>query len=135
MIVEVVSGATVVIKPAAAARPYFRFVDGFGLGADNELPTGDTGFYLCRLPTQVADGQVTDFCLGFSMEAGRAAPVEVWPSARARPMRVIFTCPPRSHDHDLLAGREADLDEEPAALTGIDEEPRPVGFGDRLDDG
>ena len=53
MIVEVMSGATVVIKPAAAARPYFRFVDGFGLGADNELPTGDTGFYLCRLPTQV----------------------------------------------------------------------------------
>lgn len=135
MIVEVMSGATVVIKPAAAARPYFRFVDGFGLGADNELPTGDTGFTFAACPRRSADGQVTDFCLGFSMEAGRAAPVEVWPSARARPMRVIFTCPPRSHDHDLLAGREADLDEEPAALTGIDEEPRPVGFGDRLDDG
>jgi hypothetical protein len=128
------SGATVVIMPAAAARPYFRFVDGFGLGADNELPAGDTGLYLCRLPTRVGwpgDG----FCLGFPMEAVRAAAVEVWPPARAGLVGVIFTCRPGSDVRDLVAGREADLDEEPAALSGVDVEPRLVGFGDRLDDG
>ena len=32
MIVEVTSGSTVVMKPAAAARSYFRFVTGFGPG-------------------------------------------------------------------------------------------------------
>jgi hypothetical protein len=32
------------------------------------------------------------------------------------------------------AGREADLGGEPAVLTGVDEEPRLVGFGDRLED-
>ena len=33
MIVEVTTGSTAVMKPAAAARSYFRFVDGFGPGA------------------------------------------------------------------------------------------------------
>jgi MFS family permease len=91
-----------------------------------------------------AAGQAAAFDAAFWWSAGLTAAaaeshrqdkLSVRPSAWVRPMRVIFTCPPRSYDHDLLAGREADLDEEPAALTGIDEEPRPVGFGDRLDDG
>jgi hypothetical protein len=93
MIVEVTSGSTVVVKPAAEARSYFRFVDGFGPGADYKLPAGDTGFTFVACPRGSAgpNGQVTDFYLGFSIEAGRAAPVEVWPSAMPRPIRVIFT--------------------------------------------
>ena len=33
------------------------------------------------------------------------------------------------------SSREADLDDESAPLTGVDKESRPVGLGDRLDDG
>lgn len=95
MIVDVKAGSTVIMKPAAAARPYFHFVDGFGLGADNDMPAGDTGFTFAACPHGSPNGQVTDFYLGFSMPEGRAAPVDVWPSARSRPMRVIFTCPGR----------------------------------------
>jgi hypothetical protein len=95
MIVAVMPGSMVVMKPAAAARAYFRFVDGFGPGVGYRLPTGDTGFTFAGCPggTGGSDGQVSDFDLGFSMEAGRAAAVEVWPSPRSRPIRVIFTCP------------------------------------------
>src|SRR5882757_6405311 len=83
MIVEVRSGSTVVMKPAAAARSYFHFVDGFGPGAGYKLPAGDTGFTFdaCPRGSGGPNGQVTDFYLGFSMQAGRAAPVEIWSSA------------------------------------------------------
>lgn len=97
MIVEVTSGSTVVMKPAAAARSYFRFVDGFGSGTGYQLPAGDTGFTFAACPrgTPGPNGQVTDFYLGYSIETGRAAPVEILPSAMSRPIRVIFTCPVR----------------------------------------
>ncbi len=36
---------------------------------------------------------VTDFYLGFSVEAGRGAPVDVQTSASSRPIRLIFTSP------------------------------------------
>ncbi len=97
MIAEVTSGSTVVMKSAAEARSYFRFLDGFGPGVGYKLPAGDTGFTFISCPRGSAgpNGQVTDFYLGFSIAAGRAAPVEVWPSASARPIRVTFTCPGR----------------------------------------
>jgi hypothetical protein len=97
MIVEVTSGSTVVMKPAVAARPYFRFVDGFGPGTGHQLPAGDTGFTFAACPrgTPGPDGQVTDFYLGYSIKTGSAALVEVRPSAMPRPIRVIFTCPAR----------------------------------------
>jgi hypothetical protein len=97
MIVEVMPGSTVVMEPAAAARSYFRFVDGFGPGAGYQLPAGDTGFTFAACPrgTPGPNGQVTDYYLGYSIETGRAAPVEVRPSAMPRPIRVIFTCPAR----------------------------------------
>lgn len=97
MIVEVTSGSTVVMKPAAAAQSYFRFVDGFGPGAGYQLPAGDTGFTFAACPrgTPRPNGQVTDFYLGFSIENRRAAPVVVRSSAAPRPIRVIFTCPVR----------------------------------------
>ncbi len=50
MIVEVTTGSTVVMKPAVAARSYFRFVDGFGPGSGNQLPAGDTGFTFAACP-------------------------------------------------------------------------------------
>lgn len=97
MIVEVMTGSTVVMKPAAAARSYFRFVDGFGPGAGHQLPAGDTGFTFAACPRETPgpNGQVTDFYLGYSIETGRAARVEVQPSARPHPIGVIFTCPVR----------------------------------------
>jgi hypothetical protein len=97
MIVEVMSGSTVVMKPAAATRSYFRFVDGFGSSTGYQLPAGDTGFTFAACPrgTPGLNGQVTDFYLGYSIETGRAALVEVRPSAMRRPIRVIFTCPAR----------------------------------------
>lgn len=97
MIVEVMTGSTVVMKPAAAARSYFRFVDGFGPGAGHQLPAGDTGFTFAACPrgTPGPNGQVTDFYLGYSIETGRAARVEVQPSAMPHPILVIFTCPVR----------------------------------------
>jgi hypothetical protein len=97
MIIEVAPGSRVVMKAAAAAWPYFRFVDGFGSVADNKLAAGEPGFTFVGCPRGSGgpSGQVTDFYLGFSIVAGRAVPVEVWPSAVSRPIRVIFTCPGR----------------------------------------
>jgi hypothetical protein len=50
MVVEVASGSTVVMKPAAEARPYFRFVNGFHPGGGNPLPAGDSGFTFVACP-------------------------------------------------------------------------------------
>lgn len=95
MIVEVMTGSTVVMKPAAVARSYFRFVDGFGPGAGHRLPAGDTGFTFAACPrgTSGPNGQVTEFYLGYSIKTGRAAPVEVQSSAIPQPIETIFTCP------------------------------------------
>jgi hypothetical protein len=95
IIIEVTPGSTVVMKASAAASSYFRFVDGFGSAADNKRAAGEPGFTFVACPRGSGGpgGQVTDFYLGFSIEAGRAAPVEVWRSAASRPIRVIFTCP------------------------------------------
>jgi len=95
MIVEVANGATVTTKPAPAARSYFRFVDGFNGPRPYALPAGDTGFTFTACPRHEVgpNGPVTDFYLGFSIAAGRAAPVDIWPRPDARPIRVIFTCP------------------------------------------
>ena len=74
MIVEVTSGSTVVMKPVAAARSYFRFVTGFGPGAGYQLPAGDTGFTFAACPRGAPgpNGEVTDFNLGFpSRQVGR----------------------------------------------------------------
>lgn len=97
MIVEVTTGSTVVMKPAAAARSYFRFVDGFGPGAGYQLPAADSGFTFAACPrgTPGPNGEVTDFYLGYSIKTGRAARVEVQPSAMPHPIRLIFTCPVR----------------------------------------
>jgi hypothetical protein len=95
MIVEVTPGSTVVMKAVPAASPYFRFVDGFGSVADNKRAAGEPGFTFVACPRGHGgrNGRVTDFYLSFSIEAGRAAPVEIWPSAGSRPIRVIFTLP------------------------------------------
>lgn len=95
MIVEVTPGSTVVMKAAPAAWPYFRFVDGFGSVAPNKRAAGEPGFTFVACPRGHGgtSSRVTDFSLSFSIEAGRAAPVEIWPSAASRPIRVIFTCP------------------------------------------
>lgn len=95
MIIEVTPGSTVVMKAAAAAWRYFRFVDGFGSVSGHKRAAGEPGFTFVACPRGSGGptGQLTDFYLGFSIEAGRAAPVDVWPSAMARPIRVIFTCP------------------------------------------
>jgi hypothetical protein len=97
MIVEVTTGSTAVIQPAAAARSYFYFVDGFSSGGFDLLPAGDTGFTIAACPrgTPGANGAVTDFYLGFSIKPGRAAPVDVRSPAIPHPIRVIFTCPAR----------------------------------------
>jgi hypothetical protein len=94
MIVEVANGATVTMKPAPAARSYFHFVDGFNGPSPNDLPAGDTGFTFTACPPNDVgpNGRVTDFYLGFSITAGRAAPVDIWPRPDAHPIRVIFTC-------------------------------------------
>lgn len=95
MVVEVKSGSVVVMKPAAAARPYFRFLNGFHPGGGNELPANDSGFTFISCPRGHVgpNGQVTDFYLGFSIQAGHAAVVDIWTSASGRPIRVTFTCP------------------------------------------
>jgi hypothetical protein len=97
MIVEVTTGSTAVIKPAAAAQTYFNFVDGYSPGGYDQLPAGDTGFTFVACPrgTPGFNGAVTDFYLGFSIEPGRAAAVDVWSAAMPHPIRVIFTCPTR----------------------------------------
>jgi hypothetical protein len=97
MIVEVTTGSTAVIQPAAAARSYFYFVDGFSSGGFDLLPAGDTGFTIAACPrgTPGINGAVTDFYLGFSIKPGRAAPVDVRSPAIPHSIRVIFTCPAR----------------------------------------
>jgi len=97
MIVEVTTGSTAVIEPEAVARPYFNFVDGFTAGGGYQLPAGATGFTLVACPRNApgVNGAVTDFYLGFSIEPGRAALVDVRSAAMLHPMRVIFTCPAR----------------------------------------
>lgn len=97
MIVEVTTGSTAVIQPAAAARSYFYFVDGFSSGGFDLLPAGDTGFTIAACPrgTPGINGAVTDFYLGFSIKPGRAAPVDVRSPAMPQSIRVIFTCPAR----------------------------------------
>jgi hypothetical protein len=91
------TGSTVVMKPTAAAWSYFRFVDGFSPGAGHQLPARDTGFTFAACPrgTPGPNGQVTDFYLGYSIETGRAARVEVQPLAMPHPIQVILTCPAR----------------------------------------
>lgn len=95
MIIEVAPGSTVVMRAAPAARPYFHFVDGFGSVSATKQAEGEPGFTLVACPRGSGgpSGQVTDFYLGFSIVAGRTAPVEVWSSADSRPIQVIFTCP------------------------------------------
>lgn len=97
MIVEVTTGSTVVMKPAAASQRYLHFVAGFSPGSYDRLPAGDTGFTLASCPrgTPGFNGAVTDFYLGYSIETGRAAQVEVQPSATPHPIQVVFTCPAR----------------------------------------
>lgn len=97
VIIEVAPGSTAVMKAAPTAWSYFRFVDGFGSAVDNKRAAGAPGFTFVACPrgSGGASGPMTDFYLGFSIEAGRAAPVEVWPSAVSRPIQVIFTCPGR----------------------------------------
>ena len=97
MIVEVADGSTVVVKAAPQAPPRFRFADGFDGTSPNRLPHGDTGFTVISCPrgTYGDNGGVTDFYLGFQINAGDSAPVDVWTSATTPPTRVIFTCPGR----------------------------------------
>jgi len=93
MIVEVTDGSTAVMKAAAVARPYFRFLDGFGSNHGNPLPGGDVGFTFSSCPRghRGPNGPVTDCSLGFSIEAGRMVPVEVRTSSSTRPIRLTFT--------------------------------------------
>jgi len=97
MIVEVTTGSTAVIKPEAAAGRYFHFVDGYIPASYDQLPAGDTGFTLAACPrgTPGFNGAVTDFYLGFSIEPGRAAPVDVSSPGIPHSTHVIFTCPSR----------------------------------------
>ncbi len=95
MILEVADGSTVIIRPAAGSRRYFRFLDGFDGTAGNRLPDGDTGFTFspCRTAGHGDNGPVTDYYLGFSLKTGHTAPVDVMTSPSARPIRLIFTSP------------------------------------------
>jgi hypothetical protein len=98
MIVEVADGSAVVMKPAPRTRSYFRLVRGFDQVRGLRLPRGDTGFTIVACPRGTprgGNGAVTDFYLGFQIEPGRSAAVNVWTSRTARPVRVIFTCPGR----------------------------------------
>jgi len=74
MMLLVMPGSTVVMKPAATDRSYFHFVDGFGSGVGFKLPAGDTGFTFVACPRDLGgpDGQGTYFYLGFPWRrAGR----------------------------------------------------------------
>jgi hypothetical protein len=97
MIIEVADGPAVTMKAVPRSQSYFRLFDGFHSGGGNPLPAGDTGFTFvpCPRTSPGPNGPVTDFYLGFSIEAGRAAPVEVWASASYRPLWLTFTAPSR----------------------------------------
>ena len=85
------------MKAVPQSRSYFRFFDGFHPGGGNPLPAGDTGFTFvpCPRTSPGPNGRVTDFYLGFAIDAGRAAPVEVWTSASRQPLWLTFTAPGR----------------------------------------
>jgi hypothetical protein len=104
MPLEVAAGSTVVMKAPSGTRSYFHFLIGFGAETTysqpspiypqpSPLPSGETGYTFVACPQQHADanGRVTDFLFVFSIDAGRAAPVEVWTSASSRPMWVTLT--------------------------------------------
>lgn len=98
IVVGVQPESVVVMKPVATVRSYFRFVQGLRSGGANELPAGASGFTLVSCPsgdpaTNSHLPDLTDFYLGFSIQPGRAAVVNVWPSLSSRPIRVTFTCP------------------------------------------
>jgi hypothetical protein len=99
MLLEVAAGSTVVMKAASGTQSYFRFLGGFGAGTayplPAPLPAGDTGYTFVACPRQHVglNGRVTDFILGFSIDAGRTAPVEVWTSGSPRPVWVTFAAP------------------------------------------
>jgi hypothetical protein len=96
---EVAAGSTVVMKAASGTRSYFHFLTGFGAGTGyplpSPLPSGDTGFTFVACPRQHAgpNGLVTDFLLGFSIDPGRTARVEIWTSASPRPVWITFAAP------------------------------------------
>jgi hypothetical protein len=96
---EVAAGSTVVMKAASGTQSYFRFLTGFGVGTayslPSPLPSGDTGYTFVACPRQHAgpNGRVTDFLLGFSIDPGRTARVEIWTSASPRPVWVTFAAP------------------------------------------
>jgi hypothetical protein len=99
MPVEVAAGSTVVMKAAPGTQSYFHFLSGFSAGIaypqSSPLPSGDTGYTFVACPRQHAgpNGRVTDFLFGFSIGAGRTAPVEIWTSASSRPVWVTFAAP------------------------------------------
>lgn len=97
MIVEVANGSRVTMQATRAARPYFRFVDGYNGPSPNELPAGDTGytFVACPHDSVGPNGDMTDFYLGFVIQAGRSAEVTVWTTSARPPVRLIFSCPGR----------------------------------------
>jgi len=80
MIAEVTYGARVVMKVPPSARSYFQFVRGFNQSSGNRLPRGDIGFTLVSCPRGTRpgpNGRVTDFNLGYVIEAGRVAAVDI----------------------------------------------------------
>lgn len=95
MIVEVSDGSTVVMRVADKAQPYFHFVDGFDGPAGHSLPKGDAGFTLSSCPKgrHGPNGPVTDFRLGFVIDAGRTAMVDIQTLASSHSIRLIFTSP------------------------------------------
>jgi hypothetical protein len=97
MIIEVADGSTVVMKAAPGTRSYFRLLQGFDASRGIKLARGDSGFTFVSCPkgSPGFNGAMTDFYLGFQIQAGSSAPVNVWTSPTARPIRVIFTCPGR----------------------------------------
>jgi hypothetical protein len=99
MVVEVNYGYRAVLKVAPIARSYFRFLDGFTNGSGPyPLRDGLNTLTLAACPRGAPpgdNGRVSDFYLGFIIKRGSEAPVDIWTSASARPIRVIFTCPQR----------------------------------------
>lgn len=99
MLLEIAAGSTVVMKAAPGTQSYFRFLSSFGAGTayplPSGLPSGDTGYTFVACPRKHVgpNGRLTDFLLGFSIDAGRTAPVEIWTSASSRPVWVTFAAP------------------------------------------
>jgi len=96
MIVEVSDGSTVVVmKVADKARPYFHFVDGFNGPSGHSLPEDDAGFTFgsCPKGDHGPNGPVTDCRLGFVIDSGRPAIVDLRTSSSSHSIRLIFTSP------------------------------------------